>query len=55
MCRRARIACVPGTAFYQGPVGDTMIRFCFAKEEPVLAEACRRIEALATAPRPERG
>lgn len=46
LLERAKIACVPGTAFYQRPVGDTVIRFCFAKEEPILAEACKRIETL---------
>ena len=45
--KRAKVACVPGSAFYQDEVGDSMVRFCFAKEEPVLAEACRRIESLA--------
>ena len=43
---RAKVASVPGTAFYQTPVGDTLIRFCFAKDDDVLAEACRRLESL---------
>lgn len=43
---RAKIASVPGTAFYQNPVGDTMVRFCFAKDLDVLEEACRRLESL---------
>lgn len=47
LLKRAKIASVPGTAFYQNPVGDTLIRFCFAKDLPVLEEACKRIEALA--------
>ena len=47
LLRRARIASVPGTAFHQSPIGDTMIRFCFAKDDDVLEEACRRIESLA--------
>lgn len=42
----AKIASVPGTAFYVDPVGDTMVRFCFAKDMDVLEEACRRIESL---------
>src|SRR5207253_9056860 len=44
---RAKVASVPGTAFHQSPIGDTMIRFCFAKDEDVLEEACRRLETLA--------
>lgn len=47
LLKRARIASVPGTAFYQDPIGETMIRFCFAKDREVLEEACKRIEALA--------
>jgi len=42
----AKIASVPGTAFHVDPIGDTMVRFCFAKDLDVLEEACRRIEAL---------
>lgn len=52
LLRRARIASVPGTAFHQSPIGDTMIRFCFAKDDDVLEEACRRIESLAGGPQP---
>ena len=44
---RAKVASVPGTAFHQSPIGDTMVRFCFAKDDDVLEEACRRIETLA--------
>ncbi|HVY44435.1 MAG TPA: aminotransferase class I/II-fold pyridoxal phosphate-dependent enzyme [Minicystis sp.] len=43
---RARIASVPGTSFYTGPVGETLTRFCFAKEDDVLEEAARRLRAL---------
>ena len=43
---RAKIASVPGTAFYRDPVGDTMVRFCFAKDLDVLEDACRRLESL---------
>lgn len=43
---RAKVASVPGTAFHQSKIGDTMVRFCFAKDDDVLEEACRRIESL---------
>ena len=43
---RARIASVPGTSFYANPVGETLVRFCYAKEEDVLEEAARRLRAL---------
>ena len=40
------VASVPGTAFYHGDGGESMVRFCFAKEEHVLSEACERIARL---------
>lgn len=43
---RTGVACVPGEAFYAGPGGETLARFCFAKEDTVLEEACRRLLSL---------
>lgn len=40
------VACVPGEAFYHDEGGENLARFCFAKEDPILDEACRRIETL---------
>ncbi|MFE1795047.1 pyridoxal phosphate-dependent aminotransferase [Streptomyces sp. NPDC059517] len=37
------VASVPGSAFYQGATGENLLRFCFAKEDAVVEEACRRI------------
>lgn len=48
LLERLKIASVPGTSFYKDPVGDTLSRFCFAKEDAVLEEAARRIRTLAT-------
>lgn len=42
---KLKIASVPGTSFYRDPVGETMSRFCFAKDDDVLEEAARRIRA----------
>jgi aminotransferase len=42
----AKIASVPGTSFYHDPVGETLCRFCFAKEDDVLEEAARRLRSL---------
>ena len=42
-----KIASVPGTSFYKDPVGETLCRFCFAKEDDVLEEAARRLRRLA--------
>ena len=38
------VASVPGSAFYRGKAGERFLRFCFAKEEEQLDEACRRLE-----------
>ncbi len=40
------IAVVPGEAFFDGPEGHRIARFCFGKTDEELAEACRRLEAL---------
>jgi aminotransferase len=45
LLERARVASIPGTAFFQGSLGERFLRFCFAKEDDVLAEACARIRA----------
>ena len=34
---RTKIASVPGTSFYADPVGETLTRFCFAKDDATLA------------------
>lgn len=41
------VAAVPGEAFFTGPDGHRFIRFCFAKTDTDLDDACRRIERLA--------
>jgi aminotransferase len=46
LLRRSGVACVPGKAFYHDAAGENLARFCFAKEDAVLDEACRRIEKL---------
>lgn len=46
LLERTKIASVPGTSFYADPVGETLSRFCFAKEDDVLEEAARRLRGL---------
>jgi len=46
LLERTKIASVPGTSFYADPVGETLARFCYAKEEDVLEEAARRLRTL---------
>ena len=43
LLKKAKVASIPGRAFYQSPVGEKLIRFCFSVEDEVLDEACRRI------------
>jgi len=44
LLRKTGVACVPGEAFYHDDAGETLARFCFAKEDSILDEACRRLE-----------
>lgn len=41
-----KVASIPGSAFFRGAEGEGLLRFCFAKEDGVLEEACRRLRAL---------
>jgi aminotransferase len=41
----ARVASIPGSAFFVSEAGKRMLRFCFAKDFAALEEACRRIRA----------
>jgi len=43
---RTKVAGVPGEAFFSGAEGHRFMRFCFAKTDGDLDEACRRIEGL---------
>ncbi|MEM9209585.1 MAG: pyridoxal phosphate-dependent aminotransferase [Pseudomonadota bacterium] len=38
------VAAVPGQSFFTGTDGDAIARFCFAKEDDVIEDACRRLE-----------
>jgi aminotransferase len=40
---RTGIAAVSGASFYRDPVGETLLRFCFAKEDDVLRDAAARL------------
>lgn len=46
LLRRTKVAAIPGHAFTSGPEGQRLLRFCFALEDGLLEEACRRIEGL---------
>jgi aminotransferase len=46
LIERARVAAVPGPAFYSSNRGDRLLRFCYAKDFGALEEACGRLAAL---------
>jgi aminotransferase len=45
---RTGVASVAGSAFFRpgSPIGETLLRFCFAKKDHDLHEACRRLQSL---------
>lgn len=51
MLEQSGVASVPGEAFYHDGGGKDLVRFCFAKPEEELEEACRRLEHLSRAQR----
>lgn len=46
MLKQIGVAAVPGSAFYSGDAGEKLVRFCFAKSEAALDEACSRLRKL---------
>ena len=43
LTRDAGVATIPVSAFYQTPVDNKVLRFCFAKKESTLKEAAERL------------
>jgi aminotransferase len=48
LLRQCGVAAVPGSAFFEGGRGDDLLRFSYAKREPELDEACRRLDSFRT-------
>ena len=46
LLRETGVATVAGSAFYHGGGGENLVRFCFAKTDAELEEACRRLRML---------
>jgi aminotransferase len=46
LLQKTGVASVPGEAFYHDDQGEQMLRFCFAKPNEALEEACRRLVRL---------
>jgi aminotransferase len=42
LLQKTGVACVPGEAFYHDDSGENLARFCFAKDDPILDDACSR-------------
>ncbi len=47
LIEHAGVAAVPGSAFYRGATGERLLRFCYAKDDEALDEACARLRRLA--------
>jgi len=47
LLRETGVASVPGDAFYHNGNGTNLVRFCYAKPDAELDEACRRLSSLA--------
>jgi aminotransferase len=46
LLNKTGVATVPGSAFYNGSLGENQVRFCFAKSNEVIDMACQRLEQL---------
>ncbi|MGO8718965.1 MAG: pyridoxal phosphate-dependent aminotransferase [Acidobacteriaceae bacterium] len=44
---RSGVAAIAGTAFFTQGRGENLLRFCYAKKQNDLAEACQRLQSLA--------
>jgi aminotransferase len=50
LLRASGVASVAGTAFYHGSGGENLLRFCFAKTDEELKQACERLKMLQSSP-----
>jgi methionine aminotransferase len=44
--KELKVASIPISVFYENPPGDKILRFCFAKDDAMLAEAGQKLAAL---------
>ena len=49
LLKETGVAAVPGDSFYNGGAGSNLLRFCFAKTDSELRDACKRLEQLRAA------
>ena len=43
LCKEAKVACIPVSAFYKNNTQNNVVRFCFAKKEETIAAAIERL------------
>lgn len=46
LLQQTGVASVPGESFFKGEAGKGLVRFCFAKEDEVIEDACRRLGSI---------
>jgi aminotransferase len=46
LLEKTGVASVPGASFFHDDSGENLLRFCFAKTDAELAEACKRLETI---------
>jgi aminotransferase len=46
LLKKTGVAAVAGSAFFRPGRGEDLLRFCFAKKDEDLEEACRRLRTL---------
>jgi aminotransferase len=46
LLEKTKVASVPGEAFFHDDSGENFLRFCYAKPEADIDEACRRLRSL---------
>jgi aminotransferase len=46
LLKKTGVAAVAGSAFFRAGKGEDLLRFCFAKKDEDLEEACRRLRSL---------
>jgi aminotransferase len=49
LLEKTGVATVPGAAFFHGHSGENILRFCYAKTDRDLEEACARLQKLKVA------
>ena len=46
LLEKTGVAVVPGNEFFEGDIGNSFARFCFAKKDHELNKACEQLQKL---------